>query len=119
MELSDKLKEYMGVVKERITNPTQTLATALKEGMPTEENPLGMFGIGSISKIEDSLAGLRKIVRDEIASGKVAEQTNQKWGKFTTKEGDIFKEQPDGSWDSGKEVFSSMADFLKNRGVIK
>ena len=62
MEISDKLKEFMGIatekvvaygeqVKERVTNPLQTLATALEEGMPTEENPTGMFGAGGITKI--------------------------------------------------------------------
>ena len=43
-------EEYKNSVINRVSNPGQTLATALQEGMPSEENPVGMFGIGSIGK---------------------------------------------------------------------
>ncbi|MDX9756252.1 MAG: hypothetical protein RBT52_01905 [Sulfurimonas sp.] len=44
-------EQYKKDVLNRIQNPGQTLAIALKEGIPTEENPLGMFGFGGITKL--------------------------------------------------------------------
>lgn len=95
MEISDKLKEFMGIAGEemtaygervvsRVTHPLETLAKALKEGMPTEENPLGMFGIAGITH-----------------------------GVITTKIGTKFSEQSDNTWTDGEHTFESLGDLIK------
>ena len=53
MDMMDYLRQYGGEVKNRVMNPGQTLATALQQGMPTQENPLGMFGAGAITKLHN------------------------------------------------------------------
>ena len=53
MDMMDYLKQYGGEVKNRVMNPGQTLATALQQGMPTEQNPLGMFGAGALTKMHN------------------------------------------------------------------
>lgn len=48
---SEMWEKYKQEVLNRVQNPGQTLATALEQGMPTEEQPLGMFGLGGITKM--------------------------------------------------------------------
>lgn len=48
--MAGMFEDYVGRVKGRFADPLGTLATALKEGMPTKENPLGMFGFGGLVK---------------------------------------------------------------------
>lgn len=51
MDMIDYLRAYGGQVKNRVMNPGQTLSAALQQGMPTQENPFGMFGAGAVTKI--------------------------------------------------------------------
>ena len=72
MDMMDYLRQYGGEVKNRVMNPGRTLATALQEGMPTEQNPLGMFGAGALTKMH-GLPNVFKTKRKEMPDWKYDE----------------------------------------------
>lgn len=124
MNLMDMYKEwfvpYAGQVKYRILNPGQTLATALKEGMPTQENPVGMFGIGSIGKAGRVAKRLVQEVPEEI------DQTLRHVSrqKVTLPTGEQVMKMKDGTWadQTGKTIFDDtqhMYDSLKDLSMSK
>ena len=116
MDMMDYLRQYGGEVKNRVMNPGQTLATALQQGMPTQENPLGMFGVGNIAKAgkatEHTAEELFRLRRHGDGS-KITLPDNTK----------IFK-MKDNSWvdETGKIIFEDsqhMYDSLKDLQMAK
>jgi hypothetical protein len=73
MDMMDYLRQYGSEVRGRynefkkdpINTFGKTLATALQQGMPTQENPLGMFGAGAITKMH----GLPNVFKSNRHSG--------------------------------------------------
>lgn len=95
INMAGMFENYINTVKGRLADPLGTLATALKEGMPTKENPLGMFGFGGITvhKLKDiGQLGLRVFenpTRDQ-AIATALKAPDQEVRGFVTKDGKVF-----------------------------
>jgi len=108
MDIMEYLRQYGGEVKNRVMNPGQTLATALKEGMPTEQNPLGMFGVGSVGKVgkgveESFLTNMSKDKQKIILPDKTA--------IFKTKEGTWVNDQGKLIFEDSQHMMDSLRDL--------
>lgn len=95
-------------VKHRVTNPTETLAKAIREQMPTKENPMGGVGIPGVTIIKHPSFG--KIL--ENPTREMAENLAKKseFGSLRIiVDPDTLKTY---AWDASKALHNDVAEFL-------
>lgn len=119
MDMMDYLRQYGGEVKNRVMNPGQTLATALQQGMPTEQNPLGMFGFGGLGTV-GKVAKAAEHTPEEL----FMLRRHSDGSKITLPDSTKIFKMKDNSWvdEKGKIVFEDtqhMYDSLKDLQMVK
>src|SRR5574340_755774 len=113
INMAGMFENYINTVKGRLADPLGTLATALKEGMPTKENPLGMFGFGGLTvhKLKDigqlGLKVFENPTRDQ-AIATALKAPDQEVRGFVTKDGKVFvwRSRSWTAWPSPRGVIS-------------
>lgn len=117
MDMMEYLRKYGAEVKNRVMNPGQTIAAALKEGMPTEQNPLGMFGFGGITKFgrQPKRIPVEEPTKELLDHSLRAND----WQSVTLPDKTPLYKLKDGAWadDTGKVVFEDtqhMFDSLRD-----
>lgn len=117
-------EQYKQDVLNRVQNPGQTLATALREGMPTEQNPLGMFGAGGITKVH-GLPEVFKGAREKALDWPLTEpksmlpegvKPSKDFTKIKLVNGTIMHKLDDGRFidETGKLVFDDLKALIEH-----
>lgn len=113
-------EQYKKDVLNRVQNPGQTLATALQQGMPTEQNPLGMFGFGGMTKVGKGMPQVFHSYREgvELPSFSFPQEMLSKLDKnheTTHFLGKKLYKLKDGSYidETGLHMFENDADLAK------
>ena len=110
---------YAEEVKQRVANPGQTLATALQKGMPTEQNPMGMFGAGGLGTIGKVAKAAEHTPEELFRLRRHGDAT-----KITLPDSSEVFKMKDNSWadKTGKVVFEDtqhMYDSLRDLNMQK